>query len=333
MNTSQIKYIFIINPISFTSKRHIKDLINKIIHFFIPHSINPYIHISKFPRDSLSFIRNLYISFNDSDIIKIFAVGGDGILFDCLNSIIGLSNVELGALPYGNSNDFIRSFGEGLNNDFRDISNQFHGNSILTDIIYCGSNYALNTCTIGMESYAIHRSFELQSTFKEIANLYPNRANKLIYNLLYFIGGVLAINNKKIVNQFYNLYIDDQDYSGNYACINIANGPCYGGNMSSATAAIPNDGFLDVILFKSTGIFNFISKGFDYLYGKYYKYPDLISYYRAKEISIRSNIPLMIQLDGENFTDTNLTVKIIPKAIKFIAVNNHTYKEKSKFNG
>ncbi|MDR1041287.1 MAG: hypothetical protein LBR80_14205, partial [Deltaproteobacteria bacterium] len=83
-----------------------------------------------------------------------------------------------------------------------------------------------------------------------------------------------------------------------------------------------------VLLFKSTGIFSFISKGFDYLYGKYRKYPELISYMRAREITVRSDLPLVLQLDGEVFIDTNITVRIVPDAVKFISVGGARFRQR-----
>jgi diacylglycerol kinase family enzyme len=326
MSIDQLIYVFIINPISFRTKSSLEDFISKVDLFFNNTFFNHYIYISKYPRDSISYIRKLYDSFPGFTKFRIYAVGGDGILFDCLNGIAGLSNIELGSFPYGNTNDFIRAFGEGLNEEFQDISNQFNGLSLPTDIIDCGNMYALNSCTIGMESYAVHRSVELQENFKQIKPFFPLSVGNFIYNILYYIGGVLSINNKEIINQNYEILIDNEDLSGNYAIINIANGPCYGGNMTGAIAALPNDGYLDIILFKSTGIINFINKGFNYIYGKYYKYPDLISYYRAKSVSIRSKKPLLLQLDGEVFIDTNIKINIIPNAINFISVRDLTYK-------
>ncbi|MDR1607787.1 MAG: hypothetical protein LBT38_05180 [Deltaproteobacteria bacterium] len=324
------KYIFIINPISFTNKPELDIIINKLNSLFEFNQDNLHIYISKFPRDAIATIHRLIGQLPPNVKARVYAVGGDGILFDCLNGVVGLPNVELGALPYGNSNDFTRAFGEDAFEPFRDLEAQIAGLSLPTDVIYCGNNYAINTCTIGMESYATHKAISLHNNYRRLIENSPRPLGRFLYNLLYFLGGVFSIKNQAIINQKYQITIDDQDFSGHYAIINIANGPCYGGDKSGAVAAMPNDGLLDVVLFKSTGIFNFISKGLDYLYGKYYKYPELISYHRAKEIVVRSEMPLVLQLDGEVFLDTMIKVKIIPKAIKFISVHNMTYKRRAE---
>jgi diacylglycerol kinase family enzyme len=303
---------------------------NTIKSFFTKNEANLLIHISRFPRDAIAVIRKFIAKLDSGASVRIYAVGGDGILFDCLNAVAGLPNVELGVIPYGKTNDFIRAFGEGLNSEFRNIEKQLNSGHIVTDVIYAGNNYAINSCTIGMESYAVHKAVSFHKQFTPILNSLPGSLSSICYSFLYFLGGVFSINNRVIINQHYQVTIDNKDYSGNYAIINIANGPCYGGDMCSTVAAIPNDGLMDIILFKSTNIFNFISKGYDYLYGKFYKYPDLISYHRAKEIVVRSELPLVLQLDGEVFIDTNITIKIIPQHVKIISINDLQFNQRAR---
>jgi diacylglycerol kinase family enzyme len=321
--------MFIINPISIDTQNSINTFIDSLYNNFAGNESNLFIYTSKYPRDSISAIRKYTSTLDEGQGIRIYAVGGDGILFDCLNGVVGLNNVELGSIPYGKSNDFIRAFGEGLYGQFKSIENQVNGSSISTDVIYCGNNYALNCCSVGMESYAVHKFLELKEKYGYIINTFPRPIARFLYNFTYFLGGVLAIKNKKIINQYYQITIDNQDFSGQYAMINIANGPCYGGDKCATPFASPADGYLDIIMFKSTDIFEFVSKGLDYLYSKFYKYPELISYYRFKEASIKSELPLVLQLDGEVFLDTNIFIKIIPNAIKFISVNGYKYKKHS----
>jgi diacylglycerol kinase family enzyme len=55
-----------------------------------------------------------------------------------------------------------------------------------------------------------------------------------------------------LLAQEYNINIDGEDLSGVYASVNIANGPCYGGDKSAVVTAVPNDGFIDVLMFKGS---------------------------------------------------------------------------------
>jgi diacylglycerol kinase family enzyme len=323
-----MKHLFVVNPVSFNQKSDMDRILEDIRGNFARRGEEPSFHVSRYPRDAIAVIRGFASAGAGEGGFRVYAVGGDGILFDCLNGIVGLPGAELGALPYGKSNDFIRAFGEGVNGRFRDIAAQMEGTPIPCDVIYAGNNFALNTCTIGLESYAAHKASELHKQYRPLLDALPRPVSSALYGLLFFIGGVLSINNKTLINQEYRISVDGKDMSGHFAIINIANGPCYGGDKNAAVSAQPDDGYLDVLLFKSTGIFSFISKGFDYLYGKYRKYPDLISYIRAREITVSSDLPLMLQLDGEVFIDTNITVRIVPDAVKFVSVGDMRFRSR-----
>jgi diacylglycerol kinase family enzyme len=85
---------------------------------------------------------------------------------------------------------------------------------------------------------------------------------------------------------------------------------------------------LDVLLFKTTNYFNIVRIGTRYIYGGYRNFPDYISYRRAKEITVCSEKPMVLQLDGEIFFDTSITVKVVPEAVRIVAVNGTGYERR-----
>jgi YegS/Rv2252/BmrU family lipid kinase len=257
--------------------------------------------------------------------VRVYAIGGDGILFDCLNGVIGLENSELAVVPHGNSNDFVRAFGEGKHELFRDIEAQAAAEAITTDVIFCGNNYALNTCCVGMEAYTVHKAVELNTRHKGRWDRLPRPFGKFFYDFMFFWAGIVSSMSRSITSQQYDVMIDGRSLSGAYTTINIANGPCYGGDKNAAVAALPDDGLLDVLLFKTTNYLNIVMVGTRYIYGGYKRFPQYISYYRAKEVTISSKRPMVLQLDGEIFFDTTITIKIIPAAVKIVAVNGLKY--------
>jgi diacylglycerol kinase family enzyme len=70
----------------------------------------------------------------------------------------------------------------------------------------------------------------------------------------------------------------------------------------------------------------------DYLKGMYYKYPSICSLRRVKKVSIRSESPLLVNLDGEAFFDSEITIEIIPRAMKIVAVNNLSYRRRAEYH-
>jgi diacylglycerol kinase family enzyme len=325
------KHLFIINPISFRSEAELDAFIARVKRQFEQEIKAEYeIHVSRFPRYAIRTARR-YITRTDPETpVRVYAVGGDGILFDCLNGIVGLPNAELAPVPYGHTNDFIRAFGEGLNDVFRDIPLLASAPVVPTDVLHCGSNYALNLCTVGLESAAIFYSVDIQQKLKTWPRFLRN--NSRVYNITYYLGGFMVMFDRKMLTQEYVISIDGEDLSGTYANVNIANGPCYGGDKSAVTSAVPDDGFMDVLMFKGTGPLRGLIRILPYTKGHYDRFPGDFTLKRGKTISIRSKDPLMIDLDGEAFLDTNITIELVKQAVKIAAPNNLSYSRRGAFH-
>ncbi|MDR0720473.1 MAG: hypothetical protein LBF78_12620 [Treponema sp.] len=321
------EHFFIINPRSFPRKGEQESIISHIEAYFAAKRVpGLFYHVSRYPRDAISVLRK-YLSLTGPDtIVRVYAVGGDGITFDCLNGIVGLPNAELAILPYGGGSDFVRAFGEDYYEDFRNIQLQVEAPAIPTDIIHCGNNYALNFCTVGQESAAVMKILPLNKRFDKIRLMFP-----VLNSLFYILGGIAAAFDKKIIGQHYELRADGLDYSGQYNDINVANGPCYGAGKSPVATAVPDDGFLDMMVVRKLGPLKVLGLMSHYFRGEYYKYPKHCFLRRVKKITIRSEDPLLVNMDGEAFFDSRVTIEIIPHAVRIAAVNNLSYRRRMDF--
>ncbi|MDR0554094.1 MAG: hypothetical protein LBG76_04775 [Treponema sp.] len=313
-------HIFVINPVSFPQPGALGEIMAEIDACFAENDAEDYfLHVSRYPRDATVIIRKYLLTIPGTEIVRIYAVGGDGILFDCLNGIVGLPNAELASVPYGNANDFIRAFGEGKKSVFRDLRLQIRAPSVPVDIIHCGNRYALNFCTVGMESGSQMAAIALYGKLAGKIRRFP-RLNRLVYSLLYYLSGVQAMMNRRVLNQRYDITVDGEDMSGVYATINIANGPCYGGDKSPVATAMPNDGVLDAMFFRCGDALKSMKLMAAYVKGGGLRLPkEHFTWKRLRKIEIRSDEPLLVDLDGEMFFDTALTVEIIPAGIRFSA--------------
>jgi diacylglycerol kinase family enzyme len=320
------KHLFIINPRSFRYAGGPDKIIAEIHAYFQNDAREAHhIHISRYPRDAVGVIRRFAAKLSDGAVIRVYAVGGDGILFDCLNGIVGMTNAELAVMPYGSSNDFVHSFGGENVRSFCDIAAQVSAGTVKTDILYCGSNYAMNFCAVGVESASVMYTLRLMRTFDWAVRL----SRRVFVPLLFIIGGICGILNRKIREQRYSITLDGERADGSYAGINIANGPCYGGNLSAVTGALPDDGVMDTLFLNHGNALQIFKMLPDYLRGGYYKYPKFFSYRRVRRVEISSETPMVINLDGEVFFDMSLTVEVIPQAIEFVAACGSGYKRRS----
>lgn len=316
-------HLFIVNPRSFRYTDGPDKVIDEIHSCFRDVAGEEYrIHISRYPRDAIGVIHKLASTVREGSIIRVYAVGGDGILFDCLNGIVGMDHMELAVVPYGSSNDFLLSFGEENIERFRDIAGQIAAGTVRTDIINCnhGRNYALNFCSIGVESASLLYTFRLTQMFS-----WAIRITRRIVPILYAVGGVLAILNRRYREQRYRFSLDGERVEGSFTTINIANAPYYGGELSAVTGAMPNDGVLDALFLKKGGVLQILKMLPDYLRGGYYKYPEFFDYVRVRRVEIFSEALLPVNLDGEMFFDTNISIELMPQAVDIVAVGGAEY--------
>jgi diacylglycerol kinase family enzyme len=326
-NGNKREHFFIINPRSFPRKGEMEAFISGVEKHFRDNRVSGlFYHVSRYPRDAISVVRKYLGLAGPETTVRVYAVGGDGIVFDCLNGIVGLPNAELAIMPFGGGSDFVRAFGGEHYHAFRDTALQVTAPAIPTDIIHCGNNYALNFCTVGQESAAVIYAFPLNKRFEKARLMFP-----ALTSLFYSLGGIAAAFDKTLHGQRYDLRADGTDYSGRYNDINVANGPFYGSGKTPVATAVPDDGFLDMLVVRNMGPLQVLRLMPRYLRGEYYKYPKACFLRRVKKITIRSESPLLVNMDGEAFFDSRLTIEIIPRAVKIAAVNNLAYQRRAEF--
>jgi diacylglycerol kinase family enzyme len=271
--------------------------------------------MSRYPRDAIAAIHRYITGIPHNETVRVYAAGGDGILFDCLNGIIDFPNAELTMIPYGSTNDFIRVFGEGSREGFRDIKKLISAPARPVDVIDCGSNYALNDITFGLESQSLINANKI---FRH-PRLKWIRKYKSLAPFVYKFGGMASVlNDDEIFTQEYNVLADGEDLSGVYFDISIANGACIGGTMVPSPYAKPDDGLLDVILTAGGTMLTAAGIIASFTKGHFEKNP--LSFHRqVKKFEIKSEIPMRVQMDGESFYTDEMELEVMPGKIKFAA--------------
>jgi diacylglycerol kinase family enzyme len=313
-----IKHLFILNPKSFWNKWKWDQVILKIQSFFEDAGENNYLlHVSRFPREAISFIHSFAQTLPKETTLRVYAVGGDGIVFDCLNGIMGLERAELAIMPYGHTNDFVRVFGRKSRTKFRKMERQFLAPVIPMDVIRIGKNHALNYCTIGLEAAAVRRSGHIRENFEK-GNLLSQWINRWLYTINYIVGGMIAGTDKNLMRQRYTVNIDGEILKGAYSTIAIFNGAYYGGEMYPFENSVPNDGILDIILTRSVGFIRTFSLLPFYMTNRSRLFPRIFIPRQGRKISVNSKDPILLSLDGEVYFDNNITLELLPGALQFV---------------
>ena len=312
-----MKHVFVLDPKAFHNQQWKMDgILDHIGQFFRTQDKPDFsIQFSRYRRDAIYIIHEEAEKAKEDDIIRIYAIGGDEVFFDCVNAIAHFDNMEIAAVPHGELSGFLYIFGEGKAESFRDIPSVINAGSIPTDLIKWGANYALNSCYIGLNSASAARLLKLKSNL--------NKSSFIIFSKIStFFNYLLTAFDKSIAAQNYHITIDNVDYSGSYSLIHIANGPYHAGKKTGASSAMPDDGLLDVTLIKSASPLKTMWSLRRYSGGKQ---PSNCVFIQAKKILIKSDRQMWIQLDNEYFQDTNININIVPMALQVVAIDNLSY--------
>ncbi|MDR2483009.1 MAG: hypothetical protein LBD08_05185 [Treponema sp.] len=318
-----MKHLFVVNPRSFRynpgSMQHIISRIHQC--FSGAESEDYFVHISQFPRDAVGLIRSFAGAARKETAVRVYAVGGDGILFDCLNGIMGFKNTELAAVPCGRTNSFVQSFGKHNAARFRDLRLQISSPAVPIDVMKAGSNYALNFCLAGTESLALRYACGFHEAMDANGRMGRWLA-RLLYEAAYIASGLAACANAALLRQYYTISVDGEDLSGRYRGLNIANGGCYAGKLHPVTGARPDDGVLHILFAQGGSVPGTLGLLPFYLWKRHTGASRRELFIKkARTISIRSETPILIGLDDIVFYETSLTVELLPGALRFVDVS------------
>jgi len=312
-----MKHVFVFDPKAFYGQQWKMDnILDNIGQFFRTQESPDFsIQFSRYRRNAITIIQDESEKAKPDDIIRIYAIGGEEILFDCLNGIAHFPNMQLAAVPHGESYDFLKIFGESNIEAFRDIPTLVKGEALQTDIIRWGVNYALNSCYIGMNSAILKKIKDLKSNMSKNSFIVFSRLSS-------YFNTLFGSFDKSVAAREYKINIDDKDYSGQYCLIHIANSPYHEGRMTGVSEATPDDGLLDIALIKSSHPMKTLSSMRKYSRGKR---PRNCVIVHGKKISIEATEQMWIQLDNEYIQDTNIDMSVINHAVQIVTVNNLTY--------
>ena len=312
-----MKHFLVINPHSFKTQESLDRIIKKINNSFMGLSYE--IYISRYSRDAIPAVHRYVSSCPMDEIVRIYAVGGDGILFDCLNGMVDLPNAELTSVPYGTNNAFIHAFGkktdlgnkENIIELFRDFKALAASPSRRVDIINCGSNYAMLEVNIGLIGQML---INKEKIFSKI----PERLLRNNVGLTYTLCATVALFNTANLNQHYSVFLDGENISGNYYHIKAANLACNAGSFVPNPCARPDSGSFELVLGRTVSRAKIIGSMGDYNKGRSDKH-DFFVLKRGQLLEVKSDRIMSVMIDDEAFYTDQIKLELIPGGIKFFA--------------
>ncbi len=237
--------------------------------------------------------------------MRFYACGGDGTLSEVAAGAVGHDNAEIGLIPAGTGNDFVRNFTNKSN--FHDIEKQILGSGIAVDLIKYRDNYGINMINIGFDG----------DVAAKVAKI---KRSPLIPEGLAYIAGIGIVFFRKLGTKM-KITLDESDsFEGDFLLLAAGNGRYCGGGFMSAPKALLNDGQMDICIVDLVSRGKFINLIEMYKNGTFLeseKALKIIKYIKCKKLDITLENSREISVDGEIKTEKELSFSVVQNAVVF----------------
>ena len=282
-----MKHYFIMNPAAGKGKKF-HDLIDEI-HKVCDRRKVPYeIHITAKIGEATEYVSE--ICTESSEPVRFYACGGDGTIKEVASGLVGFEHAELGIIPMGTGNDFVRNFEHP--EQFFNIDAQLDGETRKMDLMRYNGKYAVNLINVGFDC----------EVAKQVG--YNRRSLFVPSSLAYTAGIAQKITQFDTAIARGRIHFDGVLYgkTKHQACV-FANGAYYGAGYHAAPAAYFDDGIIDCCVVDKMPLFTFIKILGYYKEGSHLTNPkmppNLFAYKKCKKVEVLFEVPTDISVDGE----------------------------------
>ena len=230
----------------------------------------------------------------------VLAAGGDGTVHAVVNAMLAADmDIPLGILGSGTSNDFATHL--GIEDWEAYIERIAAGEARRVDLglLEGTGQYFINVVSAGVLTGIAH----------EVKPTYKNALGKLAYYLK-GLGEIPRLRSFSV-----RITADDVSYDTDIFLFVIANSPVVAGMKQIGQKIAIDDGMLDLLAVKKTGLPQFMSVAADLFAGKPVTERDNILHIRAKSFEIHAEEDLYSDIDGECGPRLPLRVRTMPLAL------------------
>lgn len=288
-------HIFIINPTA--GKQKGLELVSHIKANFP----QPIILTTEYPGHATELAKK----YAASDAI-IYSVGGDGTLNEVINGIMAseyANEVIFASVPCGSGNDFIKGF-TSEKDPYKLLDNYQVQNIKAIDVGLINGRNFINISSVGFDAEIVLGA----QKYKQL----PFISAELAYIISVF-STLIHLKNYSLTVQ-----IDEgKPQKTNVLFITMANGNYYGGGMKAAPNALLDDGLFDFCIvdqIKRRQVPFLLPK---FMKGKHENLKVLTTI-RGQKMTIKSQTPLPLNIDGEVLLSDSINVTIKEKALRVL---------------
>jgi diacylglycerol kinase (ATP) len=223
------------------------------------------------------------------------------------NGIAGRGDVEIAVIPRGTGWDFVRTYG---------IPHKLDG---AIDVALTGTTRRID---LGRATYRAWDGGEGVAYFANVASAgmsgaIAQRANdttKALGGKVSYLWATVAVF-AKWRNSELRVAVDDESRVGHMHDVVVANGRTFGGGMIICPDAEPDDGVFDVLTIGDLTKRDLLTTLPKTFWGKHLPHPKA-ELLRGAVVTIDSDEPLPVELDGEQPGTTPVRFEIVPGALR-----------------
>ena len=234
----------------------------------------------------------------DEEFEAIIAAGGDGTVNEVANGVAG-SDVRFGILPVGTMNVFASELGipNNLTAAWKVIEDGFLRQ---LDLPVANNSHFVQLAGVGLDA--------------EVVRLTTPESKKSLGPMSYLLtlAQVAAVRPPTVFLD----PVDSHRREGSF--ILVGNGRLYGGPFVLFKNARPDDGLLDVLVFKNQSHWDVVRYFQAVAFGSHTDLPD-VEYFQTKAMNVHSSGPVPVELDGELADVLPCTFGFYPKKFTVIA--------------
>lgn len=243
-----------------------------------------------------------YCELYGEEMDLVYILGGDGTVHECLNGLASLKNrPAVGILPGGTCNDFARTLGIPLNLK-EAVQVLTEGKTKSIDVIKANELYLLNFWGIGL--------------ITETSNNIIGSEKAMLGKISYFLSAFRTV--QKMDPFPVRLKTESHDYEGEAVMVIVANGKFIGTNALPYPGIEPDDGMADVFILKNTNLTT-IKELLTMKDASQWdnKDSDLL-HFTGVNIEINTETPMKADTDGEVYSGTPETLKVLKQHMEFL---------------
>jgi len=234
-----------------------------------------------------------------------WAAGGDGTINEVVNGLVGSPTV-LGILPIGTGNIWARQ----LHLPIYSLAHPFHLREAALDQLR-GQIRTIDVGRVNDRHFLLWAGagFDAEVT----SEIEPRtRRIKRLGALPYVIAAVLLARQFSGVTT--HIVMDGRTLRGRTILMLATNTQMYAYFRVTRQARL-DDGLLDVFVFKGLGFSYILRHAANFFSGRHLRDPEVVQR-QAREITIWSEQPMAVQMDGDPFGTTPVSVRVVPRSLR-----------------